>query len=209
MTQGDAGAVGDSVREGRPWWQICCLGCLMILVAAVVGGFLLLQGVAGPGIERLAKLPSNYPADLQPYRLGDAASISYLQGKSKGKIREIVFAPVQLVEKFLTGAKEKTEGGEGDASRAFTSLGEDIKKTDTVTIVWKDLRADRDEVLAYYKQLFQKAGMTMQLEHEDNEPTYLLTGLRVGNYVQVNIEDAPDVSGIDGIIVAVTYSNQK
>ncbi|MFH1077752.1 MAG: hypothetical protein V1745_00505 [Patescibacteria group bacterium] len=40
-TPGTPPHVGLEIREGRPWWKVCCVGCLAVIV-----GIIILIGIA-------------------------------------------------------------------------------------------------------------------------------------------------------------------
>lgn len=203
--------VSDSIRSGRPWWQICCGGCLLSIFAIFAGGFILLQTIAGPGVTHPSVLPSNYPKDIVPFRLSEAQSISYLEGKSKSKIRETMYAPILLFSKLLGRQTGQDVGSLADAGRSFDAFGADVQNTDSVTLTWKNVRATREEVLGYYKKTLGDANPRLETTEtsDETEKSVYLSGLRVGTMVQLQIQSGSDPQVIDEVVLAVTYSNKK
>lgn len=203
--------VSDSVRGGRPWWQICCGGCLLLILAVFVGGFILLQTIAGPGVTHPTQLPSNYPKDIVPYRLSEAQSISYLEGKSKSKIRETMYAPILLFSKFIGSQSGEDIGALTEAGKSFDAFGADVQNTDSVTLTWKNLRATREEALVYYRDMLRSASPKLETSETSDETMRVeyLSGLRVGTMVQLQFQLGSDPQVIDEMVLAVTYSNKK
>ncbi len=196
--------VRETERGGRPWWQICCGGCLLLVIAAIIGGFFLFQTLAGPGIQPIGALPTNYPKDLVPPHLDQAVSMTLARGSSKSKMRQVIYAPVKLFGNMVSSGS----GNSAAANSAFDALGKDIASTDTVTIGWKNLQTSQGALTAEYADLFDKAGMEHTSSTNAETHTELITALRQGASVTLQITDQPEVPGVDEVLLVVNYSNQ-
>ena len=198
--------ISDTVRNGRPWWQICCGGCLLIVIAAVIGSFILLRVVTGPGVVQQTSLPSNYPKALEPYHLNEASSIAYLQGKDKSKMLNTVYAPLKLFAK-LSGQAAPDNGTVQLDAAAVDALGTDAQYIDTVTITWKGWKAATPDVTAYYQKLFTDAGMKIDSAHGTVEQGDAITGVRDGMFAQISFLPGSETGTVDAELV-VSYSNK-
>jgi len=198
--------ISDTVRNGRPWWQICCGGCLLIVIAAVIGSFILLRVVTGPGIVQRTTLPPNYPRGLEPYHLNEASSIRYLQGKDKSKMLNTVYAPLKLFAK-LSGQAAPDNSSVQQTGKVVDALGTDAQYIDTVTITWKGLKAKREDVVGYYQKLFTDAGLSIDSILGDAEQGDAITGIREGIFTQASLLPGSGTGTVDAELV-VSYSNK-
>lgn len=181
---------------GRPWWKMCCAGCLLLLVGFFAALFIVIRGLSGPGAQSLAALPPNYPADLPLYRIEDAVSFQYLPGRSKGKLMETLSYPLAWFSKAMSSDAVRS------GVQKYTTV---LQGTDRVSVTWINVKASRDEVLRAYAELYKKAGMSD--EATSDEATHSVAGVarRMDAVIQLYLRDAPDVTGVDQIVVTVDY----
>jgi hypothetical protein len=202
--------VGIEIREGRPWWKICCVGCFAILIAIVVLVWFAWRGATGGGPRSLATLPANFPPSVDVYRLEDAKSIIYLPGGEKDRLVALVLAPF----KFFGNVMVSDRGTGDDASqkqwvdRITDGKVSQLQKVDTVTIAWERLKADRDETEQWYLSGFQRNGFAVLSRRDAATATDVVIAQRDDARVQLQIQDLADIAGIDSIIMIVDYMNQ-
>lgn len=199
----------DIAAAGRPWWQACCLGCLALLIAAGIGGYILLRVAVGPSVVQLATLPGTYPKNLTPYRVEDANTISLVSGAHKGNMMRILEAPIHLFSRALGGASSSDPGTLERSRAALDGYAASLRAMDTVTIQWKELVAPPEQVKAYYTNLFQSAGLSLRTIHDEATATDFLVGQSSSAVVQVEIHDTPETTGIDGVVMTVDYITEK
>jgi hypothetical protein len=199
----------DIAAAGRPWWQACCLGCLALLVAVGIGGYILLRVAVGPSVVRLSTLPEGYPKNLMPYRLEDAQAISLVSGAHKGNMMRILESPVRLLSRAF-GSVSSSEPGTLERSRtALEGYASSLHSMDTLTIEWKEFSASPEEVKVYYTNLFQAAGLSLRTIHDEATATDFLLGQSPTAVVQIELHDTVAIPGIDGLIMTVDYITEK
>jgi hypothetical protein len=199
---------GSVASSGRPWWKACCVGCLLLIIAFVVGVVIFLRAITGPQNQRLSELPSAYPRDLVPSRMEDAKMIIFTPGKTRGQMMRVISAPIKMLTSVIPSSSLDSD----TASRfkaAMDGYSQRMDGLDSVTISWKGLDASKADVVEYYSELFKRRGMTEQSFHDEASATDILLATRKDAGVQVKIVDGPDVPGIDDIEVTVDYITQE
>jgi hypothetical protein len=202
---------GGDVVSGRPWFSICCIGCLLVIAAIGIGGFILLRVLTGPTSMTLTSLPDNYPKDLPLYRLEDAASISLVKGSQKSRMLQLLTGPAKLFVQATGGSASSSVGTDlasttQDIKNAISAYSSQLEHQDTLTVTWKNLKASRLDVVRYYEDLFKKAGLKEQATRDDATATDLVFASRPDEAIQIDLQDLPDVSGIDELVITVDYS---
>ena len=192
------------VASGRPWFSICCVGCLLLIAAVGLGVFILLRILTGPSSVSLASLPETYPKDLPLYRLEDAYSISVVQGSQKSRMLKLLAGPAKLFGQLAGGEASSTQ----DIKNVISDYSAQLEHQDTATITWKNLKASRVEVVRYYESLFQKAGLREQAARDEATATDLIFASRPDEAIQIRLQDLPDVEGIDELVIIVDYSSK-
>lgn len=215
--------VGEEAMEGRPLWLTCCIGCLFLAAAVVAGSFVAAGLFAGPGVASIKSLPEGYPSDLKPYKLEQATGISYLSGSSRGKIFQVLTAPVRLIND-LWPKKIEPESGVVVSTAPFRvvwSVQSPKPETwfdkysliaqglDSVTMNWENLDVSREEFVGYYTDLFKRTGMKADTAAESATRTDYLVGTKQGVAMQVHIQASIDNARIEKAAVIVTYMNKK
>jgi len=203
--------VGLEIREGWPWWKICCIGCFVLVVAIIVLIGAAWHGFGGGGPQTLTALPPNFPPSVGVYRLEDAKSIVYLPGKEKDRLITLVLSPFRFFGNVMVSESATGTGGapkpwvdQVTESASITQL----QKMDTVTITWERLQADRDEVEKWYLGGFQRNGFAVTSRRDAATATDVMIAQRSDARVQLQLQDLPDISGIDTVTMVVDYLNQ-
>lgn len=185
-----------SAETGRPWWKICCAGCLLLFLGFFIALVITIRAVTGPGTQRLSALPAGYPTDLKPYRLEEASSIEYLPGASKGKLMEAASYPLRWF-----GGSTTTE----QATSGVKTYARLLQTTDRITITWEHLSASRDDVLRAYSELFKKTGMTDQASTDEATGVVVDMAERDDAVVQLSIQDVSETPDVDRIVLTIDY----
>lgn len=208
-TSSDIDRTANIASRGRPWWQMCCLGICVIVVAMFVVGSVLFRVVTGPSVQLLSKLPSNYPIAMTPFHLSEAGSISYAPGKSKGTVMQILSAPLRFMANMVGMVSPDKKETSQNLSQALDGYSQQLSSLETVTMKWQPLRASKEEVLSYYTDLFQKNAMTVQQERQDQTNTDLVLATGSGAAIQLEVSDDPSTPDVDRFVMVVDYSAQK
>ncbi len=186
----------EPAETGRSWAKACCLGCVLFLIAGAITLFVAIRLLAGPGAQPISQLPSNYPADLQLYRISEAGGMTFQEGKNKGRVLEFISLPVKWFSHFSSSTQ--FERGVKDYANVVAGM-------DRVTVAWTELNATSDEVLVYYANLFKVAGMSDEAIRDEETHTVGALAKRPGAIIQLLLTDTPEVPGVDRIVVSVDY----
>jgi hypothetical protein len=198
--------IGSVERSGRPWWQMCCGGCLVVIVIFVVFIGFLMKSYVGQGSIKVLSLPDNFPKDIVPFHLNEVQSISVLSGASKNKIVRVLYAPFQLIANVIKPdqAETKSEALETDAYIEAFSAG--ASRIDTVTLRWSNITATEEEIMSYYVNQFKQAQLKMEVVREDDQ-TQTLTGIKNGLLAEVRVSHAVSSQAIEEVTLVVSRSN--
>lgn len=207
------------MREGRPLWQTCCLGCLVAGLAALAGAVAVVWLFGGPGIERVASLPAGFPKEIPIFALPSCKSIDVLGGGQRSRILGVILAPIKLVGQFKPKRAE-TESGivVSTAPLRIEWLGREpepeswldrtlrlAEEVDTVSLAWEDLPASRQAVLDHYRTAFAQAGMKTESSTDPATRTDYLVGAKDGLEVQVHLQEGSGGADIRNLAVIVSY----
>jgi hypothetical protein len=196
----------DIARSGRPWWKACCIGCLLLIIVVVVGGSLIVRMAIGPATTAVRDLPSNYPQDLQPYLLPQATLITYVPGTGRSRMMRAMLSPATFIAKLVGGSNSDQATTTADFAGAVDAYSTQLQTLDSVTVSWKNLQVPYSEAMAYYSDLFKRAGMTVQAYQNQTSNTNIVFAKRPGAAVQLNVTDDPTTPAIDDIELTVEYS---
>lgn len=202
----------ETIRTGRPWWQVCCVGCLLLIVA-VAGGVLFLIRSSGQTSQSLMTLPANYPQDLQLYRIEDASSITFLPGKNKSKILQTISAPLKLFASAL-GMPAASVGSSTSpaaittASQALDVYGSKLEGMDSVLVSWKQIQASHQDVMGYYLGMVARAGMSVTTSTDALTGTDTVVAIRDDAVMHIRVQSIPDAQGLEQVVIAITYANR-
>ncbi len=184
------------LETGRPWWQACCIGCLLFFITAAIAAYAILRVFSGPGPQPIAMLPKNFPSDIELYRFADANSISYLPGSSRGKLFEVISAPVS----WLDRSSSSTEVVRG--IKRFTTL---VAGMDRVSVHWVQLDAKPKDVFAAYEKMFATGGFHEDVVKDEKLSTISAVAKRNDVVIQFLMRDTPENPGIDEMTITIDY----
>lgn len=194
----------DAIAAGRPWGVVCCVGCLILVLAVVLGVYIVLRVMAGAPTKALSSLPANYPSDLPLYRIRDARAITMVEGKNRGAMFRILSAPAVLISK-VAGSSASSTGEFRNAGAIMAAYSSSLEGSDSVTVTWKDLAGTKEEVAGYYSGLFKGAGMNEEVVKDEDAFSTLMLGKRSAAAMQVYIFDLPSTPSVDEVTVVVDY----
>ncbi len=208
-------AVPNDVRAGRPWWKVCCGGCCLFIVIILVGLGLLWRGIGGigSGPSLVATVPGNFPPSVTLFMLDKAKSIEYFSGHDKNRTFATLLKPLRFFGSVMVSSSV-TDGLHGTT----TSIGLDkfmdastarLEQIDTVTIYWEHLPATKEDLYRFYLEQFQRNGYVVETQRDDASMTDNIVGKRQDVTVQLQVQDLPDVEGVDTVTVTVDYVNDK
>ena len=198
-----------TVTQGRRWWQVCCLGCSLIIVFFVIIGAVLTRVMTGPPMRMLSTLPDQFPVGITPFHLSEARGIRYAPGKSKGAAMGMFSLPLRFMGSVIGFGSPDQKESTQIFSQAVDGYSAQLTSMETVTIVWQPLRARKEEVLNYYMQVFQKNAMTVQRENREQVRTDFILATGPGVAVQLELMDDPATPDVDNLVMTVDYSAQK
>jgi hypothetical protein len=184
------------MEAGRPWWKVCCAGCILLVFGFAVALFVVIHAITGPGIQHISALPENYPKDLVLFRIEDAASIRYLPGTNKGKMVDILAYPAR----WFSGASSTDA-----VSAGMEKYSDAMEGTDRVIVTWINLKTPREDVLRHYAELFKKTGMADRATSDEATGSIVDIAEREDAVMQIEVQDLPDIDGVDRIVVTVDY----
>ncbi|MBU2613666.1 hypothetical protein KJ925_04410 [Patescibacteria group bacterium] len=194
--------VGLEIREGRPWWKVCCVGCLVVVVGIIMLIGFAWRGLSGGGPRSLKALPQNFPAVVNLYRIEDAVSIVYLPGSEKNRLMAFVMAPFRMFGRVMISDHQV------DQDEGVGSTVSQLQNIDTVTVRWERFAAERATVLNRYLDDFRRNGFRIDILRDDATATDTVIASREDVRVQLQIQDLADVAGVDSIVVVTDYLNQ-
>lgn len=194
----------DAIAAGRPWGVVCCVGCLLLVLAVVVGTYVVLRIMAGSPTTSLSSLPANYPTDLPLYRIRDADAIVMVEGKNRGAMFRILSAPAVLVSK-VAGSSASSTSAFRNAKGIMAAYSSNLESNDSVTVTWKGLPGTKEEIVGYYSGLFRSADMKEEIVRDDAAFSTLMLGKRASAAMQVYIQDLPSTPEVDDVTVVVDY----
>lgn len=189
-------ATTEDVIEGRPWWKVCCIGCLfmaIVFVIAILIGLRLFTGSTSP--QTLRSLPASFPQGVVLFRPEQNDSIVYYPASSKNKNFGIITQSVKLF------------GSEGDQLSTLLDTGlKSVKDTDTVTIHWSNMDAPADEIIRFYAGAMKQAGVgDPQMKQTSDATVRKMVGLTSRLSLQLLVVDLPDTETVDSITFVVEY----
>lgn len=189
------GAINEAI-EGRPWWKVCLASCAILLVAGIAASFFLVRTFVGSTPKRISSLPDGFPSDLVLFRPEDAREIYYYPGKAKGKVFRFMTAPVKFIAS-LVGKQEELPD--------FASENP-IDNADTVSILWTDIDASKDEVLRFYAGSLQQLGVANpEMQKFDDRRTIEMVGSTETTTFSMVLIDDSETEAIDTVTIIVEY----
>lgn len=205
--------VGTEMRQGRPWWKICCGGCCLILILLVVGAGIAWRGLGGGrGSVFVDRLPSNFPPNVTLYRLDDAKSIEYFSGHDKNRTFAALMSPLRFFGTIMVSSGETDAGQATGTARnieRFMDAGASrLQQIDTVTVRWERLAVPKADLIRFYTEQFDRNGFVTTLKRDAATVSESIIAKRPDVIVQLLVQDLPDIDGIDTVTLKVDYLNQ-
>lgn len=194
--------VGLEIREGRPWWKFCCVGCLVLVCGILIFIGIAFRGLGGGGPAALSDVPPNFPPSVSLYRVEDAKSIVYLAGKDKDRLIAAVLAPFRWFGRVMVS--DRPSDGRGEPASGVSQL----QDVDTVTVRWERLDIDREKLLTWYLDMLERNGFRIEAYRDDATAMDALVASREDVRMQVQIQDIADIPGIDSVVAVIDYLNQ-
>lgn len=207
-TPGTPKQVGLEIREGRPWWKVCCVGCFALFVIAIVLLTTAWRGWNGGGPHTVAELPTNFPANVAVYRIKDAKTIVYLPGKEKDRLVAMLLSPFKFFGNIMVTDRQAGSDGGQWYDRITEGSVSQLQKVDTVTITWERLKAERGDVEQWYYGELQRNGFGVKSSSNPATATDVIVAQRNDTRVQIQLQDQPDIPDIDSVVMIVDYLNQ-
>lgn len=182
----------EELTKKRSWKGACFTSCallLFLLIGAGVG----IKFYVGPGPKTLRSVPANFPSDILVYDKNNIESITYISARYKERglgiatiLPKLVLAPVFYNSNSENGPSLK------NIWSAVSTQSSDHK--DSVQIEWKNVDADPDFIISYYKKELRKKNFKVEVQSQ-------------GQNVQQFSFSRED--GINGSVYASTNSDQK
>lgn len=190
-------ATTEEVIEGRPWWKVCCVSCILLLIVVFIGIFFLLRLLPATGPMSISSLPPGFPSEFVLFRPEAAVEMLYYPAKNKNRAFRFVTGPLSF---FARGDDAKLPQ---QIERGLIG----VKDFDTVTIHWVNLNATKDEVLRFYAGSMFQAGITdpQMREQKDEADLAEMIGLSERLNIKVFLTDLPETNAIDSVTVLVEY----
>jgi len=189
-------ATTEEVIEGRPWWKVCCVGCVVFVIVAVLAVVLIVRLSPGAGPRLVSTLPDAFPNDVVLYRPEAIREIYHYPAESKHRALRFFYAPFQAMGKDAKKLPELMQTGL-----------KGVTDTDTVTINWASLDATPDEIARFYAGSMIQAGIEEpQMRRTDQDGTVIeMTGSRTGLSYRVVLFDDAETPAVDTVTVIVEY----
>ncbi len=208
----DAKKVVDNALEGgRPWWQACCLGCGLFLLAICGAIIFFAYSYSGPVVQSRTSLPSNFPSDILFFHAQDAKHVTYIPHTPKQNIFSKFASPFQL----LNIIKNQSDISIPDkmallmshmTSSTSYSTYMNVIDADTVFLDWDSIpESQTKDVTQYYQDMLKRARFEVRILHDDTAHTDIIVGEREDASVQVDVNGRTGDGGIDEIRAVVNY----
>ena len=183
----------EELTKKRSWKGACFTSCallFLLLIGAVVG----IKIYVGAGPESLKTVPPNFPADILIYDKDNIDSITYISARYKE--RGLGMATI-LPKLILSPIFYNSQNGDsiGTLKNLWNAMSAPTTNhTDSVQIEWKNVEADPDFIISYYKKELRKKNFKIDVQSQgDNVQQF-----------SFNRED-----GITGSVYASTSDDKK
>lgn len=189
-------ATMEAAIVGRPWWKVCCMGCLAFIVISLISVYMAIRVFSGTGSpQKLDSLPASFPKDVVVYRPEEVDEIQYYPASSKNKNFNIITEPLKAL------------GQEGSQlSKLLDSGLKNIKDTDTVTIHWSNVDAPREDVIRFFAGAMKQAGIgNPQMKQTSDAAISNMIGLSADLSLKLLVIDRSETKAIDSMTFVVEY----
>lgn len=154
----------------------CFTGCgclIIVIIAAIIGVRIYL----GSGPQTFKILPPGFPSDITVYDPENIETVTYISGKYKNRGIEIAaFFPKIILSPLLLSLNKDIPSATGTTpiekqGNYLRNLWKVISTPtgdhrDTYQIEWRNIDADQNFVISYYKTELRKKRFTIEVESE-------------------------------------------
>ena len=166
-------------RSGFKKFCACCFLAIIIIIIIIYG---LVRFVVGPVVQNINSLPGDFPKEFALYKI-ENAKIQAQTPQSREKLLKILKSTpnwlivpfwdylsnnlkLKLAENFGKNINLPSDFSVSDFKNILNS--NNLDKTKTISISWRELDKTKEELLSFYKQELAKAGY----EYKENLGDY-------------------------------------
>lgn len=155
----------EELTKKRSWKGACFTSCalLLLLIVAVAVG---IKFYVGPGPQTLKVVPANFPTDIPVYDKDNIEIITYISARYKERGLGIATLLPKLVLAPVFYNSQNNDGGSTlkNIWSAVSTQNSDHK--DSVQIEWKNVDADPDFIISYYKKELRKKNFKIEVQSQ-------------------------------------------
>lgn len=192
----------NGIIVGRPMWKTILIIVAIVFVSLFIVSYLVIRLFSSGGPKSVSSLPDSFPKSFVVYRPETVKEMYLYSAKDKAKPLTIVTAPLKMLgvkNSAMRQLSEKMEQG----TKSYINY-------DTVTIVWKNVDANIDDVVRFFAGALIGSGVAdPQVRKSDDGTVYQMVGSGSALEADVLIVDQPDVSGVDSITCTIAYPVAK
>lgn len=161
--------LNELTKKRSGFKHACSYGCLF-LVLSIVGLTIFVRFFAGPGPQTLKKIPDNFPATIPIYDPDNIDNISFISGKYKSRSIEIAaVVPKIILSPLLLTLDQKDAAVTSSQGFTVRNLWKLVttpitNSNNTIQIEWRNMDAEPNFIIAYYKTELKKNGFTIDIE---------------------------------------------
>ncbi len=155
----------EELTKKRSWKGACFTSCALLLVL-IVGVGVGIKFYVGPGPQTLKSVPANFPPDILVYDHDNIETITYISARYKQRglgiatlLPKLVLAPV-----FYNSQNNDGENTLKNIWNAVSTPSSDNK--DSIQIEWKNVDADPDFIISYYKKELRKKNFKIEVQSQ-------------------------------------------
>ncbi|MBI5221532.1 MAG: hypothetical protein HY979_01885 [Candidatus Magasanikbacteria bacterium] len=183
----------EELTKKRSWKGACFTSCALLLIL-IIGVAIGIKFYVGPGPQTLKTVPPNFPPDILVYDKDNIETVTYISARYKERglgiatlLPKLILAPV-----FYNSPNNDPGATLKNIWNAVSTPSSDHK--DSVQIEWKNVDADPDFIISYYKKELHKKNFKVEVQSQgDNIQQFSFTR-----------ED-----GISGSVYASTSNDKK
>ncbi len=165
----------EELTKKRSWKGACFTSCALLLVLIVAVG-IGIKFYVGPGPQTLKAVPANFPTGIPVYDKNNVEVITYISARYKQRglgiatlLPKLILAPV-----FYNSQNNDNGGTLKNIWNAVSTPSSDNK--DSIQIEWKNVDADPDFIISYYKKELRKKNFKVEVQSQgDNVQQFSFT----------------------------------
>lgn len=155
----------EELTKKRSWKGACFTSCALLFFL-IIGVGVGIKFYVGPGPQTLKTVPPNFPGDILVYDKDNIETITYISARYKERglgiatiLPKLVLAPV------FYNSNNTTKGTnlKNLWNAVSTPTGDD---KDSVQIEWKNVEADPDFIISYYKKELRKKNFKVEVQSQ-------------------------------------------